>query len=55
MSNTTVPCTLCGGPTYMLGAKLCIRCWELSTRVQADPDLARKVLAELDEAKGGAR
>ena len=51
MSNTTVPCTLCGGPTYMLKVKLCIRCWELTTRVQADPDLTRKILAQLEGGK----
>jgi hypothetical protein len=39
-----IPCRLCGGPTTMPGTRLCDRCWELERRVQADPELARKIL-----------
>jgi hypothetical protein len=53
MSNTTCPCAICGRQTYMLATKLCNRCWELKTRITADPELARKILAELDEARRG--
>lgn len=43
----TVSCTLCGTPTRMLGTKRCDRCWELETRIQRDPALARKILEQL--------
>lgn len=39
-----VPCRVCGEPTRMLGTKLCDRCWELTTRIRSDPELARKIL-----------
>lgn len=39
-----IKCTLCGNPTTMLGTKLCDRCWELKSRIEADPDLAKKIL-----------
>ena len=42
----TVPCTYCKEPTYMLGTKLCDRCWELSTRIRHDHALAAAMLAE---------
>ena len=36
----------------MTGTKRCDGCWELETRVRADPVLTRKILRELDgEAK----
>lgn len=42
-------CKLCGErETPMLGTKLCDRCWELKRRVEADPHLARRVLAEME-------
>lgn len=47
----TTPCTICKKPTPMLGTKLCDRCWELSSRIRDAPDLARKILAELDKNK----
>lgn len=44
-----VKCSFCAEQwTYMTGTKLCDRCWELKRRVQADPHLARRALAELD-------
>lgn len=51
MNDETTPCTICGRETPMLGTKLCDRCWELSSRIKADPDLARKILADLDKNK----
>ena len=42
----TVPCNYCKEPTFMLGTKLCDRCWELSTRIRHDPTLAATMLAE---------
>jgi len=47
----TVPCELCGEPTYMKGTKRCDMCWELETRIGLDPELARKILARLDKAE----
>ncbi len=43
----TIPCKLCGKPTYMLGTKRCDRCWELETRVRTDPELAKRILEEI--------
>jgi hypothetical protein len=42
----TVPCRLCGTPTPMTGTKLCNSCWELETRIQGDPYMARKILVD---------
>lgn len=36
----TGPCKLCATETDNLGTELCNRCWELSRRIEADPDLA---------------
>lgn len=40
----TVPCSICSTSTGMLGTKLCDRCWELKTRIENDPDIARRIL-----------
>jgi len=45
----TTPCKLCATPTPMLGTRLCGRCWELDRRVRAAPEIARRILAELDQ------
>ncbi len=45
----TVPCELCGTPTRMLGTKRCDPCREVERAVQGNPELARRVLAALDE------
>ena len=42
-----IPCTLCGTKTNMLGTKLCDRCWELKSRIEASPELASKILQNL--------
>ncbi len=45
-----VRCRLCDACwTESTGTRLCDPCWELETRVQASPELARKVLKELEE------
>lgn len=43
----TTECTLCGQETPMMGTKLCDRCWELKSRIEADPELAKKILNEV--------
>lgn len=44
----TTECTLCNQETPMIGTKLCDRCWELKSRIEADPELARKILASIN-------
>jgi len=43
-------CRWCRTPTRFLGARQCDGCWELSTRISHQPDLARRIL-ELVEAE----
>jgi hypothetical protein len=43
----TVACRLCGEATFMIGTKMCERCWQLERRITHDPDLAVKILKEL--------
>lgn len=40
-------CRLCNAPTQMTATRLCDRCWELRSRIERDPELARKILNEL--------
>lgn len=43
-------CTFCEEKfTFMMGTKLCDRCWELKRRVEMDPELARKALEQLEQ------
>jgi hypothetical protein len=44
MPTDTVPCKWCEEQTPMTGTKQCDRCWELSHRIEADPDLAQKMI-----------
>lgn len=44
-----VSCRLCGKLTPMLGTKLCDRCWELESRIKHNPELARKILEQLEK------
>jgi len=44
----TVPCKWCSTATRMTGTRMCDPCWELERRISADPELARRMLAELD-------
>lgn len=41
-------CGLCGTATLHLGTKRCDACWELETRIQGNPELARRILADHD-------
>jgi hypothetical protein len=46
-------CVLCGERKHTLGPrpdKLCDGCWELKVRVELQPELARKVLRDLEVA-----
>lgn len=45
-----VPCRLCSAPTLSTGTKLCDRCWELKGRIRRDPELARKILDDVEPA-----
>ena len=51
--DPTCPCRLCGQPTRMLGTELCDGCWELERRVTSNPELTRKILANLDRENLG--
>lgn len=42
-----IECTLCGGRTTMKGTRRCDSCYELESRIQRNPDLARKILAQI--------
>ena len=42
------PCLLCGQPTANLD-RLCDPCWELKTRIERDPDVARAILANMGD------
>lgn len=42
-----IECIWCGGPTHMLGTKMCDRCYELNSRIAKDPELARRMLMEI--------
>lgn len=43
----TIECKWCGKPTHMLGTKMCDRCYELESRISADPVLAQRMLNEI--------
>lgn len=44
----TVPCRWCGKPTEMTGTRMCDQHWELHKRVTSEPEMAWRMLAELD-------
>lgn len=48
---TNIECMWCGEKKKFVGdsTKKCNRCWELFRRIQADPELARKMLDSLPE------
>lgn len=50
-TTETVPCRICSNPTLMIGTMLCDRCWELECRIKADPELAAKILGQLEGGK----
>jgi hypothetical protein len=51
----TISCHICGLQTPMLGTKLCDRCWELESRIIANPELAKKIIASLENKNKGHR
>ena len=46
-----VPCGLCKVPTPNTGTCRCDRCWELEKRVEANPAITLKILANIDRKK----
>jgi hypothetical protein len=51
----SVPCELCGVPTAYVGTKRCNRCWELERRIQADLELAKKILSMCKPSESAKR
>ena len=49
-TNDTCSCGLCGKPTRMTGTKRCDGCWELESRIRRDPEIARRILHDLQAA-----
>jgi hypothetical protein len=47
--SPTVPCRWCGKPTEMTGTRECDAHWELNRRICAEPEMARRMLAERDK------
>lgn len=46
---TTVKCKYCDRTTRMTGTHTCVNCWELETRMLADPASARKILDAVEK------
>ena len=44
-----IDCKICGKKTHRIGTQLCDPCWELKTRIEANPEIARKILEGIDE------
>jgi hypothetical protein len=44
-----VECQICGRDTPMTGTKRCDRCWELETRIESDPSLAKQILRKMGQ------
>ncbi len=42
-------CKWCGGKTVNIGTKECDRCWELRHRIEYDMELAKRMMAHLDQ------
>lgn len=47
----TVKCKWCGKETFNLGTKECNGCWELRSRIEADMELASRILETLLKRK----
>lgn len=41
---STTSCKWCGKQTRMTGTRQCDSCWELSSRIERDPDMAMRIL-----------
>lgn len=51
IATETVACKLCGEPTPMLGTKMCNSCWELDKRIRMNPDIAAKIMKEIENER----
>lgn len=52
---TIFACARCGEPVVgpgLPGTSECVRCWELRTRIESDPELAYEFLRELFDRHG---
>jgi hypothetical protein len=49
IEEKTVPCKICGASTTFTGTELCNRCWELKSRIEMNPKLARKILEDFEK------
>lgn len=43
-----VNCEICHQPTQFDATKRCNRCWELETRIEADPLIALKIIHKIE-------
>ena len=48
MTATQISCSLCGEVPESVYTQLCDNCWELTNRIQHKPELARKVLRNME-------
>jgi len=55
MEDDQVPCGLCGDATRMKGTERCDRCYELETRIQDNPTLARLILERMEVDRSAER
>jgi hypothetical protein len=46
-----IKCKYCGELTPFRGTNECDRCWELSSRIEREPELAKKIFDELGQNK----
>lgn len=44
IQRATVPCQICSEATINIHTKLCVRCYELSTRMNAQPSIVIAIL-----------
>lgn len=45
----TTKCKWCSAETRMMGTKECDRCWELHRCIEADIELAKRMIAAVEE------
>jgi len=48
----TISCRICGETTLANPTKLCERCFNMANAIAGDPELARKILADIDKERG---
>ena len=49
--ENSVPCRLCGKSTKMVSYKLCNACWTLNRHVRGNPEMALRILNDLEVEK----